>query len=40
LAPVHILGLCLLLYTGQRRSDVVKLGPKNVKGRYDPKDFT
>jgi integrase len=34
------LALCLLLYTGQRRSDVVKLGPKNVKGHYEPKDFT
>src|SRR5262249_53510917 len=34
------LALCLLLYTGQRRSDVVKVGPKNIKGRYDPHDFT
>ena len=34
------LALCLLLYTGQRRGDVVKLGPKNIKGRYDPHDFT
>jgi integrase len=33
------LALSLLLYTGQRRSDVVKLGPKNIKGTYDPKDF-
>jgi integrase len=34
------LALSLLLYTGQRRSDVVKLGPKNIRGAYDPKDFT
>jgi site-specific recombinase XerD len=34
------LALCLLLYTGQRRSDVVKFGPKSIKGRYDPSDFT
>lgn len=34
------LALCLLLYTGQRRSDVVKLGPKSIKGHYDPRDFT
>jgi integrase len=34
------LALSLLLYTGQRRSDVVKIGPKNVRGTYDPKDFT
>jgi integrase len=34
------LALSLLLYTGQRRGDVVKLGPKNIKGKYDPKNFT
>jgi integrase len=34
------LALCLLLYTGQRRSDVARFGPKNIKGRYDPTDFT
>jgi integrase len=33
------LALSLLLYTGQRRSDVVKLSPENVRGAYDPKDF-
>jgi integrase len=33
------LAVSLLLCTGQRRSDVVKLGPKNIKGKYDPKDF-
>jgi integrase len=34
------LALCLMLYTGQRRSDVVKLGPKSVKGAYDPTNFS
>jgi integrase len=34
------LALSLLLYTGQRRSDVVKIGPKNVRGTYDPEEFT
>jgi site-specific recombinase XerD len=33
------LALSLLLYTGQRRGDAVKLGPKNIKGKYDPKNF-
>jgi integrase len=40
LGTPQYLALCLLLYTGQRRGDVVKLGPKHVKGKYDPKDFT
>jgi integrase len=33
------LALALLLCTAQRRSDVVKLSPKNIVGAYNPADF-
>jgi integrase len=33
------LALALLLCTGQRRGDIVKIGPANIVGGYDPKDF-
>lgn len=33
------LALALLVCTGQRRSDVVKIGPSNIVGSYDPADF-
>ncbi len=33
------LALALLVCTGQRRSDVHKIGPSNIVGNYDPKNF-
>ena len=41
LGTPQYLAMALLVCTGQRRSDVVKIGPHNIVGKvYDPTDFT